>query len=201
MIGMDIGTTYSKVACVSPAGRPASILDDRGQAQIPSVVFLPQNGKPLVGVDAVEQGYVEPERCARLFKLKLGTQDSVVGNGAKFDATDAAATIIAHLKECTEQSIGKAVVECVATCPANFKDNSKQALLEAFYRNNIKVLKLLPEPTAAGFAYSLNTARTQMRIIVHNFGEAPLTPPCSPSKEHRLPCCPPRASRSSAETT
>lgn len=170
MIGIDIGTTQSKIAYVSPTGKPSIVLNDRGEAHTPSVVYVGKNGSKLVGRDAVEQGYIEPERTAKLFKLLLGTRDPVLANGDAFDATDATAAIIAYLKGCAEQSIGKAVAECVATCPANFRDDAKQALLEAFERNCIRVLSLLPEPTAAGFAYALHTERSRMTYVTYDLG-------------------------------
>lgn len=170
MVGIDIGTTKSKVAYVDLSGKPTIVLDDRGAPQTSSVVFVSEDGKILVGADAVEQGAVDPTRCAHNFKLQLGTRDSVLGNGAAFDATDAAAAVIGFRKKHVEEAIGKQVSEGVATCPANFKDDQKQALLEAFARNGIKVPLLMPEPTAAGIAYGLKTDRSQMCLAVYDFG-------------------------------
>ncbi len=170
MVGMDIGTTQSKVAYVNLSGKPTIVLNDRGFPHTPSVVHVSEDGKTLVGADALEQGYVEPTRCARNFKLKLGTQESVLGNGVKFDPTDATAALIGYLKKHVEQAVGMEVTECVATCPANFRDDQKQALLEAFARNGIKVLLLLPEPTAAGYAYALNALRSKTSFADYDFG-------------------------------
>lgn len=170
MIGIDIGTTQSKIAYVTPTGKPAIILNDRGEAHTPSVVHVGKNGNNLVGRDAVEQGYIEPERTAKSFKLMLGTRAPVLACGHTFDATDATFAMIEYLLGCAEQSTGKAIAECVATCPANFRDDAKQAMLEAFERHCVRVLSLLPEPTAAGFAYALHTERSKMKYLVYDFG-------------------------------
>ena len=69
-----------------------------------------------------------------------------------------------------KQQTGDALTECVATCPANFKDDNKKALLEAFELNGIKVLKIVPEPTAAGYAYAYQKSGQPLVIIVFDFG-------------------------------
>ena len=170
MLGVDFGTTQSKIAYVDPSGNPAIILNDRGHAQTPSVVHVLDGREPLVGTDAVEQGYVDPAQCLRNFKPRLGTQDNLLRDGRVVNATDAAAMVIAYLKQQAEATLGMAVKECVATCPANFRDHSKQALLEAFERNELKVLALIPEPTAAGSAYALEKARSECTSLVYDFG-------------------------------
>lgn len=152
MFGFDIGTTQSKVAFVDPSGKPNIITNPRVEPHTPSVVYLGKDGQVLVGTEAIEQGYLDPERCVRDFKLKLGSTESLIP-GENFTATDATEKLIAYLKEFAERQTGVEIREAVATCPANFRDDAKQALIEAFERNGIKVLKLVPEPTAAGLAY------------------------------------------------
>ena len=169
MIGFDIGTTRSKSAHMDPAGKANIIPNDRGETWTPSVVYYPQSGDPLVGSDAVEQGYIDPARCVKNFKLKLGTTEDLVQNGRNVTATDATADLICYLKKIAEKQLGIAVKECVVTCPANFRDDSKQALLEACKRNGLEVMRLVPEPTAAGFAYALNKGG-EKKVLVYDFG-------------------------------
>lgn len=170
MKGIDVGSTQSEAAAVGITGTPAIILNARGEPYTPSVVYYQQKGDPLVGTDAYEQGFIDPDNTARNFKLKLGTNENVLNNGQVVTATDATAALIACLKEAMERQLNMIVEECVATCPANFKDDAKQALLEAFERNKIKVLRLVPEPTAAGYAYALGSAGHRSNILVYDFG-------------------------------
>lgn len=169
MIGIDIGTTRSKVAYIDPAGKPNIIINDRGEPWTPSVVHYPPSEKPLVGIDAVEQGHTDPGRCVKNSKLKLGTTENLIKGKPAITATDATETLIGYLKGLAEKQLGKEITECVATCPANFKDNSKQALLEAFQRNGLKVLRLLSEPTAAGLAYALDKGN-EKTCLIYDFG-------------------------------
>ena len=169
MYGIDFGTTRTKSAHNDPAGKPNIILNDRGEPYTPSVVFFPRSGDPLVGMDAIEQGYLEPDRCVRNFKLKLGTTENLLKNGQIVTATDATAVMLRYLKNMAEKQFGIEVTECVVTCPANFRDDSKKALLEACELAGLKPLKLVHEPTAAGYAYALNKGGDK-KYLVYDWG-------------------------------
>jgi molecular chaperone DnaK len=164
-IGIDFGTTRLKIACVDPSGKPIIILNDRGQPFTPAYLYFSESGEVLVGIDALEQGYIDPTRCVRNFKLKLGTTENLLGNGQVIDPTDAATIALEHLKKMAEEQLGIQVGECVLTCPANFRDDGKQALLEAAERAGLEVLKLVHEPMAAGFAYSLNKGGDKKYLV------------------------------------
>lgn len=169
--GIDFGTTHSKAAYLGPGGEPVGVLNDRGEASTPSAVFVSPNGDTMIGTPAIEQGFLEPERLVRNFKLELGSDTNLLGvTDQVFTAQDAAAALIAYLKKQVENATGSALTECVATCPANFKDDQKQALLEAFEANGITVLSLMPEPTAAGYAYALARPGTDQQLQVCDIG-------------------------------
>ena len=169
MTGFDNGTTRSKVSRVDPSGKPVIVPNPRGQPDTPSVVYHGKDGEGLIGTEALEQGCLDPGRCLQCFKLKLGSTESLIP-GEHFTATDATEKLIAHLKELAERQVGVEISEAVATCPANFRDDAKQALIEAFERNGIKVLKLVPEPTAAGLSYAAEKSTGQARLAVYDFG-------------------------------
>ena len=103
-------------------------------------------------------------------KRRLGSCENLLHNGQVIDATEAAANVIRYMKECAERAVCKQITECVATCPANFRDDAKQALREAYERNGIKVLKLVPEPTAASFAYAFQNLHKHLNLLVYDFG-------------------------------
>ena len=170
MIGMDIGTTHCKVANIDPAGKPNIISNSRGDQTTPSVIYFSDSLPPLIGLDAVEQGFIDPANCVGNFKLKLGTTENLLNDGKTLTPTDAAAILIGRLKQDAESALNMEITEVVATCPANFKDDAKQALLEAYERNGLKVLKLIPEPTAAGIAYALEKQGADSTFLVYDFG-------------------------------
>ena len=170
MIGIDIGTTCCMVAYVDPTGKPNIIPNSRGEHTTPSVIYLQDSAEPLIGTDAVEQGFLDPTNCVRNFKPKLGSTESLLNSGRSFTPTDATAILIGRIKKDAEATLNREVTEVVATCPANCKDDAKQALLDAFEQNGIKVLKLIPEPTGAGIAYALEKQGSTITFLVYDFG-------------------------------
>lgn len=169
MLGIDLGTTRSKVAYIDPAGKPIIILNDRGEPYTPTAVLIPSSGEPLFGADAIEQGYSDSSRCLRNFKLKLGSTENLMNNGQLVTAVDAAALFLGFLKKMAEKHLGMEVNYCVVTCPANFRDDAKQALLEACKQAGLNVQTLVHEPTAAGFAYALQKGG-ERKFMVYDFG-------------------------------
>ena len=171
MFGFNIGTTRCKIATLDRSGNPTIITNARGEQTTPSVVYRdPATGEILVGTDAREQGIIDPAHVTSNFKLKLGTTESLFKNGEPFDPTSATEALICFLKKDAEASTGVEVREVVATCPANWRDNQKEALLEAFERNDIKVLRLVTEPAAAGYAYALDKGSTKCVYAVYDLG-------------------------------
>lgn len=169
MIGIDIGTTQSKCARVETTGKPVPVLNERGKSSTPSALYIPESGETLFGEDAREQGYVDPQNFLSSFKLNLDSTESLL-NGRNITPMDATALLVGYLKNCAEKALGREVTEVVATCPANFRDDSKAALLRAYEMNDIRVLKLLSEPMAAGFAYALDNSREGSKSLIYDFG-------------------------------
>lgn len=88
----------------------------------------------------------------------------------EFTPTDATATLVNSMKEAAEIHLGIEIAEAVVTCRANFRDDAKQALIEAFERSGVKVHLIMPEPTAAGYAYALHKRDEKALIVVYDFG-------------------------------
>jgi len=170
VFGFDFGTTWSKAASIDASGKPVIILNQRGDPTTPSCVYLGSSGDMHVGKDAREQGCVDPSGFAENFKLDLDQTDNLLTNGQTLTPVDAAAAIIGALKKDAERGRNVQVDRCVATCPANFRDDRKQALIEAFERNGIEVLRLVPEPTAAGIAYSDSSPARRSTLLIYDFG-------------------------------
>ena len=93
VIGLDIGTTRSKLAYVDVTGKPVVILNDRGEPQTPSVLHVEDPANPLIGVDAEEQSYIDPDHFVQNFKLDLGSTSGLLENGPTITPTDATAML------------------------------------------------------------------------------------------------------------
>jgi molecular chaperone DnaK len=73
------------------------------------------------------------------------------------------------IKEVAEDALGEEVDQAVITVPAYFNDRQRQAVRNAGRMANLKVLRILNEPTAAALAYGLGRNLSQ-RIAVYDLG-------------------------------
>src|SRR5438067_9905984 len=77
--------------------------------------------------------------------------------------------ILQDLKKTAEAYFGEPVTEAVITVPAYFNDAQRQATKNAGEIAGLKVLRVLPEPTAAALAYGLDKKKNE-KICVFDLG-------------------------------
>src|SRR6478609_3882734 len=84
VVGIDLGTTNSLVAYVKD-GVPIVIRDNSGDALVPSVVSVAQDGTVFVGREAQRRLLVEAGRTAYSIKRFMGKSlDDVKGEASHF---------------------------------------------------------------------------------------------------------------------
>lgn len=66
------------------------------------------------------------------------------------------AKVLMELKAMAEKKLGEEVTEAIITVPAYFNDAQKEATKNAAEIAGLKVLRLIPEPTAAALAFSMS---------------------------------------------
>ena len=97
IIGIDLGTTNSEVAVIKD-GR-AVVLEENGEAILPSVVGLDSQGQLLVGSAARNQYILAPERTIRSIKRKMGQEVTVDLGGKPYSPQEISAIILRKLKD------------------------------------------------------------------------------------------------------
>lgn len=188
-VGIDLGTTNSLVASVRNAN-VETLLDEDGQALIPSVVRYLEDGSIEVGRVAQAQASQDPHNTISSIKRFMGRGiDDVVqlnqqlpyrfsdANGMANIITAAgerspvqiSADILSRLANLAELRLGNELDGAVITVPAYFDEAQRQATKDAAQLAGIKVLRLLNEPTAAAVAYGLDQADEQT-IVVYDLG-------------------------------
>ncbi len=189
-VGIDLGTTNSLVATVK-SGTAQTLPDIDGAHTLPSVVRYQASVEPLVGEVARVQASSDPHNTVVSVKRLMGRGVADVKSltdelpyrfsgdeaGMPFIVTDAgekspvqvSADILKVLAERAEASLGGELSGAVITVPAYFDDAQRQATKDAATLANIKVLRLLSEPTAAAVAYGLDDG-TDGVIAVYDLG-------------------------------
>src|ERR687896_593374 len=167
-VGIDLGTTNSVVS-VLEGGEPAVIANAEGSRTTPSIVAFARNGEVLVGEVAKRQAVTNPDRTIRSVKREVGTSWSVDIDGKKYTPQEISARVLMKLKRDSEAYLGETVTDAVITVPAYFNDAQRQATKEAGEIAGLKVLRVLPEPTAAALAYGLDKKKNE-KILVFDLG-------------------------------
>jgi len=196
VVGIDLGTTNSLVAIVQD-GVPVVIRDKSGDALVPSVVSVPEDGTVYVGREAQRRLLTDANRTvysvkrfmgkgvgdvhdeARMFPFRVSGQgDSVVriGLGSReLTPPEVSALILRELTRRAEEffaaqgDIDPEVDRAVITVPAYFNDAQRTATRDAGRIAGLDVLRIINEPTAASLAYGLDKRHTGV-IAVYDLG-------------------------------
>ena len=174
IIGIDLGTTNSVVA-VMEGDQPKVLINSAGNRITPSVVAFTEKGERLVGQVAKHQQVTNPQNTIFSVKRFMGRRHSEVGTeekmvpyevtggseeyvkikvrGKEYTPEQISAFILQDLKKTAEDYLGEEVKEAIITVPAYFNDAQRQATKNAGEIAGLKVLRVLPEPTAAALAF------------------------------------------------
>ena len=177
-IGIDLGTTYSCMSYVDDMGVVKIIDNIEGDQTTPSVVFFDPDGTAVVGATAKSSGAMQPECLVERVKNHMGNPDyTFFANGTDYSAAAVSSLILKKLISDAETALGEEIEGAVITCPAYFGEEAKNATKVAGESvvmsngQNLKVLKILDEPTAAAIAYG-NSRQEDMdkTILIYDLG-------------------------------
>ena len=190
IIGIDLGTTNSVVA-VMEGDQPKVLINSQGSRLTPSVVGFTDKGEILVGQTAKHQQVTNPKNTVFSIKRFMGRRHSEVGQeektvpyeitggaeeyvhvkvrGKDYTPEQVSAMVLGDLKKTAEIYLGEKVTEAVITVPAYFNDAQRKATKDAGEIAGLKVLRVLPEPTAAALAYGLNKKKNE-KLLVFDLG-------------------------------
>lgn len=165
-IGIDLGTTNS-LAVAYLDGEVVLIPNSFGEFLTPSVVHVSKDIL-TVGKLAKERLVTDSANTAQLFKRSMGTNDSFVLDGQVFTALDLSALVVKQLIADAEAFLGEVVDEVLISVPAYFNDRQRQATKAIGEVLNIKVERLINEPSSAAIA--CHELGTYELFIVFDFG-------------------------------
>ncbi|PAV82798.1 hypothetical protein WR25_21970 [Diploscapter pachys] len=188
-IGIDLGTTFSCVATISPSGEPEAIANFEGANTTPSVVAYSSSGI-LVGKAAIKSS-TPAKNTIHDSKRFIGRQfndDSVQndmkgwpfagkpmvqltqdGTEKKLAAEEISAKVLKMIKEVAGKYLNDDVIKAVITVPANFDQRQRHATMEAARLANLEVIRLVNEPTAAAIAYGVHNEGVN-NVLVYDLG-------------------------------
>ncbi len=168
IIGIDLGTTNSLVACYKD-GKPEIIPNRLGGHLTPSVVSV-DGDQIYVGDVAKERMQIYPQDSAAVFKRTMGTDKKYRLGSKFFRSEELSSFVLRSLKEDAEAYLGEEVTEAVISVPAYFNDARRKATKRAGELAGLKVERIISEPTAAAIAYGLYEMHDDAKILVFDLG-------------------------------
>lgn len=169
VFGIDLGTTYSCIAHVNEYDQLEVIPNSNNQTVTPSVVYFEGPDQVVVGATAKDAAARFGDRVVTTVKQKMGQEWQFTCDGKEYTPQEISAHILRKLAADAERETGIPVEEVVITCPAYFDFAARAATAQAGAIAGLKVLQVVPEPTAAAFAYGLNMDEEQV-ILVYDLG-------------------------------
>lgn len=153
-LGVDLGTTSTAAAVVVGDGRPETVaLGDRA-ADVPSAVFLTDEGSELLGEAALRRGVAEPHRLAREFKRRLGDPTPLVLGGRPVSAETLSGHLLRWVVDEVRARQGGPPNRIVVTHPANWGPFRREVFGQALGIADVGRVDTLPEPVAAALHFA-----------------------------------------------
>ena len=168
-VGIDLGTTLSKLAYVDESGRPVLVPNAEGELLTPSVVAFTKSSV-LVGRDAKREALANPARAVLHIKRQMGNSKWRFKVDSETYTPEAiSALILKKVKQDSEMHIGP-IRRAVITVPAYFDDARRKATEDAGKIAGLEVLDIVNEPTASALAYGLARTEEDGIFLVYDLG-------------------------------
>jgi molecular chaperone DnaK len=171
ILGIDLGTTFSAMACVDRHGKPVIIPNSEGQPTTPSVLHFYDRDSVVVGEEAVKMVVVDSPNVVRFIKRAMGEPNYTLDFfGRSYTPQELSAIILRKLKKDAEEALGHPVTDAVITVPAYFNGPQRGATTEAGQLAGFNVLSIVNEPTAAAISYGIDRVGGNRNLLVFDLG-------------------------------
>lgn len=166
ILGVDLGTTNS-LAVVYKEGKPVLIPNAYGEYVTPSAVSI-LDGKIVVGKLAKERLITHPECSASLFKRNMGSDVTYTLDKKEYDSATLSSFVVKQMIEDAQNYLHEEISEVVISVPAYFNARQRQDTKRIGELLNVKVERLINEPSAAAIACHMDDEYET--FVVFDFG-------------------------------
>ena len=174
--GIDLGTTYSCISVINEeTEQPEVISNPKGDMTTPSVVYIDDKGKVVVGKSAKSKLGSDPDNTVAFIKREMSTEGYTRKlQGKEYNPSEISSMILKHLVEFANKKRrdedGKdPISDVVITVPAYFGRVERERTAEAGKLAGLNVLQLINEPTAAALSYG-HKQNDDKTLMVYDLG-------------------------------
>ncbi|WP_154222578.1 Hsp70 family protein [Marinicella rhabdoformis] len=169
ILGIDLGTTNS--VCAAYSEQEVNIIPNSFNEKLtPSCVSFEKDGTIHVGKSARTRAALYPEETVAHFKRYMGTEKVYKIHGKKYSPVELSSLVLQKLVADAEAHTGEKVSEAVISVPAYFNGIQRKATIQAAEMIDLKVEKLINEPTAAAIAYGLQNKPEYTDFMIIDLG-------------------------------
>lgn len=170
IFGIDLGTTYTSIACVDEYGKAVIIPNSENQHVTPSVVFF-DGDNIVVGEVAKESSKLYPDEVVSFIKRSMGEPNYIFEhNGETYRAEEISSFVLRKVVQDAEAYLGTKITDVVITCPAYFGINEREATRKAGEIAGYNIRQIINEPTAAAIAYGSMESSLNRVVLVYDLG-------------------------------
>lgn len=172
-VGIDLGTTFSAIACLNEQIGKAEIIPNKETERITPSAVLFEDDAVIVGRIAKESAVTEHDRVVEFVKREMGKSSEEYAfhfKDKQFSAETISAFILKKLKNDAEEYLGRPIKDAVITVPAYFDDAERNATKNAGEIAGLNVTRIINEPVAAALAYGLNQLGKEQTVFVFDLG-------------------------------
>ncbi|MFC5263939.1 Hsp70 family protein [Kribbella qitaiheensis] len=171
-LAVDMGTTFTAAAAVETGHENPSMHELGNRAvQIPSVLYLQEDGQFLVGEAAERRGATDPSRVVREFKRRIGDRVPLLIAGTPFTAQVLSARLLSWVVASATERLGAPPDEVVLTYPAGWGVHKRRLVDEVIALADVGATLTCPEPVAAAIHYSTEShLEPGSRVAVYDLG-------------------------------
>lgn len=170
--GIDLGTTYSCIACVKGGNEATVLSNSESEQTTPSVVYFENADNVVVGSSAKEDLRAGSEKAIARAKQFMGTDKTYEGYRPEaLTPQEISAYVLRKLVQDAAAQIDGEVSDVVITCPAYFGLDAKAATQQAGELAGLRVHYVIPEPVAAAYYYATSREASEGKtLLVYDLG-------------------------------
>ncbi len=167
-LGVDFGSSTTLCALADERGARALPVGV-GSPFMPSAVALSEDGRLLVGEEAVSVLRAAPDRGIWNLKRLVGQAEGVELGGRTFELELLLSALFRRLRERAEALLRSPVRGAVLAVPAGFTHRQREVLARSASAAGFEVRRFVNEPTAAALSYVVGRGLSGRALVV-DFG-------------------------------
>jgi hypothetical protein len=147
-------TTAAAVLADGAPGGPEMLPLGNRAMQVPSVLFVRDDGEVLVGEAAERRGVTEPARVVREFKRRVGDPVPLVVGGTPYSPQALVGRLLAWVVGVATERRGEPPAHVTVTYPANWGPFKRDLLGQAIAMADLVGAEVCTEPEAAAITFA-----------------------------------------------